>query len=101
MICLGFTRVCRRSELVGLDVEDLIFSDDGLEVTIRRSKTDQESWGARWVSHTAVDPAPALFRLSGTGSTHRCSGKAPFPPINRFGKNLAVAADWAKRERSS
>jgi len=36
----------RRSELVALDVADIEFTDDGLRVTIRRSKTDQEGQGA-------------------------------------------------------
>jgi integrase len=38
----GFGDAFRRSELVALDVADLEFTDDGLPVTIRRSKTDQE-----------------------------------------------------------
>jgi site-specific recombinase XerC len=33
LLCLGFASGCRRSELVALDVEDLSFGDDGLEVT--------------------------------------------------------------------
>lgn len=37
----------RRSELVSLDVEDLKFTDDGLEVVLRRSKTDQEGEGRK------------------------------------------------------
>lgn len=47
LICLGFASGCRRSELVGLDIEDLSFGDDGLEVTIQRSRTDQESLGRK------------------------------------------------------
>jgi integrase len=35
----------RRSELVALDVADLEETEDGLRVTIRRSKTDQEGQG--------------------------------------------------------
>jgi integrase len=37
----------RRSELVRLDVEDCAFGKDGLTVTLRRSKTDQESIGRK------------------------------------------------------
>ena len=47
MICLGFASGCRRSELVALDVGDISFGDDGLEITIRRSKTDQEGLGRK------------------------------------------------------
>ena len=45
LILLGFAGAFRRSELVGLDVEDCAFGKDGLIITWRRSKTDQA--GAR------------------------------------------------------
>ena len=45
LILLGFAGAFRRSELVGLDVEDCSFGKDGLIVTLRRSKTDQEGAG--------------------------------------------------------
>jgi len=47
LILLGFAGAFRRSELVGLDVEDCAFSRDGLTVTLRRSKTDQEAVGRK------------------------------------------------------
>lgn len=45
LILLGFAAALRRSELVALNVEDLRFTADGLEVTVRRSKTDQGGKG--------------------------------------------------------
>jgi site-specific recombinase XerD len=42
LILLGFAGAFRRSELVALDVADCSFSNDGLTITLRRSKTDQE-----------------------------------------------------------
>jgi site-specific recombinase XerD len=45
LLLVGFAGAFRRSELVALNVEDIEFREDGLKVTIRRSKTDQE--GAR------------------------------------------------------
>jgi integrase len=47
LILLGFAGAFRRSELVGLDVEDCTFGKDGLTVTLRRSKTDQEGQGRK------------------------------------------------------
>jgi site-specific recombinase XerD len=44
-LLLGFAGVFRRSELVALQVEDLEVLPQGLRVTIRRSKTDQEGAG--------------------------------------------------------
>ena len=42
LLLVGFAGAFRRSELVGLDREDLQFTRDGLVLTLRRSKTDQE-----------------------------------------------------------
>lgn len=45
LLLLGFAGAFRRSELVSLDIPDAEFSEDGLKVTLRRSKTDQEGRG--------------------------------------------------------
>lgn len=42
LLSFGMASAMRRSELVALDVADLAFEDGGVQVTIRRSKTDQE-----------------------------------------------------------
>jgi integrase len=47
LILLGFAGAFRRSELVGLDVEDCTFGKDGLTITLRRSKTDQVGAGRK------------------------------------------------------
>jgi integrase len=47
LLLLGFTGGFRRSELVGLDLEDLEETSEGVIVTIRRSKTDQEGKGRK------------------------------------------------------
>ncbi len=80
LILLGFAGAFRRSELVGLDVEDCAFTRDGLTVTLRRSKTDQDGAGRKigipygsnpetcpvrtiqaWVESAAISSGP-LFR---------------------------------------
>ena len=45
LLLLGFAGAFRRSELVGLDVADVRFVRDGMVVSLRRSKTDQEGAG--------------------------------------------------------
>lgn len=47
LLLIGFAGAMRRSELVGLDVADVVETGDGLIVTIRRSKTDQEGAGRK------------------------------------------------------
>jgi integrase len=46
LIAFGMALAARRSELVALDMADLAWDEQGLRVTIRRSKTDQEGAGA-------------------------------------------------------
>jgi integrase len=47
LLLLGFAGGFRRSELVALDVADLEFSSDGLIITVRRAKTDQDGRSSR------------------------------------------------------
>jgi site-specific recombinase XerD len=47
IILLGFAGAFRRSELVALNVDDLEETAEGMLVTLRRSKTDQEGLGRR------------------------------------------------------
>jgi len=64
LVLLGFAGAFRRSELVALDVEDLTERDEGLDVLIGHSKTDQEGQGATIaiprVAESAYCPVRAL-----------------------------------------
>jgi integrase len=62
LLLLGFAGAFRRSELVGLDVEDLSFGRDGLTVTLRRSKTDQEGAGQKVGAPYGSTPATCPVR---------------------------------------
>ena len=59
LVLLGFAGAFRRSELVALDIADCDFSKDGLTVTLRRSKTDQEGRAAR-----SAFPMDRILRLA-------------------------------------
>jgi integrase len=87
LLCLGFASGCRRSELVGLDVEDLSFGDDGLELTIRRSKTDQEGLGRKVGIPYGGRPRTCPVRAVRDWIDLSYLTEGPlFRPINRFGK---------------
>jgi len=47
ILLIGFAGTFRRSELSGLNVEDLNFVTDGVIITLRKSKTDQEGQGIK------------------------------------------------------
>ena len=64
LLALGLAGAFRRSELAGLNVADLKFTDQGLEVVVRRSKTDQEGAGLKkavpFGSHQETCPVLAV-----------------------------------------
>ena len=86
LLLLGFAGAFRRSELVSLDVADLRFVAGGVEVTVRRSKTDQEGEGTvkgiPLGSNSATCPVRAL--RAWLAAAELVSG-ALFRPIDRHG----------------
>lgn len=83
LLLLGFAGAFRRSELVALDLADIAACPEGLRVTIRKSKTDQEGTGtviaiprgavacpvvavAAWIAAAGIASGP-LFRSVGKG----------------------------------
>ena len=63
LILLGFAGAFRRSELVGLNVEDCAFGKDGLTITLRRSKTDQEGAGRKVGIPYGANPETCPVRI--------------------------------------
>lgn len=93
LLTLGFAGAFRRSELVALDVSDLAFTAEGLEVAIRRSKTDQEGQGEKIGIPYGGNPATCPVRavrswLDGSGIGE--GGGAVFRSVDRWG-NLSPA----------
>lgn len=90
VLLLGFMGAFRRSELAGLDVEDIKKYPQGIVVTIRHSKTDQTSAGQQigipYLSHSSMDCIHALQEwLTAAGIT---SG----PLFRSFLKNGKVSS---------
>jgi site-specific recombinase XerD len=86
LLLIGFAGAFRRSELVGLDVSSLSLTAEGVLVTIKHSKTDQEGQGRTvaipFGTHAETCPVRALQAwLSESGIR-----EGPiFRPINRHG----------------
>lgn len=62
LLLVGFSSACRRSELAALTVDDLSWVEEGLRITLRRSKTDQEGKGQTIGIPYGSDPATCPVR---------------------------------------
>jgi integrase len=87
LILLGFAGAFRRSELVGLDAEDCAFGKDGLRVTLRRSKTDQDGAGRKIGIPYGSNPETCPVRTVQAWLEAAAIGAGPlFRSINRHGR---------------
>jgi integrase len=109
MILLGFAGAFRRSELVGLDVGDCQFGKDGLTITLRRSKTDQDGVGRKvgipygsnpetcpvrtvqgWMEQAAITTGPLFRSITRHGRLR--PGRLSGIDVSRIVKKLARRA---------
>jgi site-specific recombinase XerD len=88
LILLGFAGAFRRSELVGLSVNDCAFGKDGLTVTLRRSKTDQAGAGRKIGIPYGSNPetCPVRNLQSWIEQAGMSDGEPLFRSINRHGQ---------------
>jgi len=87
LLLIGFAGAFRRSELVALQIEDCDFISDGLVITLRRSKTDQEGEGRKigipYGSNLETCPVRSLRTyLDASGLT----GGPLFRPVSRYSR---------------
>ena len=106
---LGFAGAFRRAELVSLDIEDGAFGKDGLTVTLRRSKIDQDGQGRKigipygsnpetcpvrtihaWVEQAGITTGPLFRSISRHGRIG--AGRLSGIDIARVVKKLAQRA---------
>lgn len=87
LLLVGFAGAFRRSELVSVDVEDLELTTEGVIITLRRSKTDQEGRGASVAipSGSSSRTCPVRALRSWLGAADIVTGPA-FRPVDRFGR---------------
>jgi integrase len=113
MLLLGFSAALRRSELVALDVSDVRATSDGLEVTIRRSKTDQTGAGRlvgvphgskgacpvralqEWLNVSGIVDGP-IFRVTkwGNVTAERLSDRAVARAVQAAAEQAGLEGDF-------
>jgi site-specific recombinase XerD len=87
LVLLGFAGAFRRSELVGFDVEDCSFGRDGLTITLRKSKTDQNGEGRKIGIPYGSNPATCPVRTVQDWLAQAGITTGPlFRSINRHGQ---------------
>ena len=82
LILVGFYSFCRRSELLGMKYEHLNFEEDGIQVLIPFSKTDQKGEGRmiylprndstycpvkalkNWLESALIDTGPLFYKIN-------------------------------------
>lgn len=90
LLLLGFAGAFRRSELVALDRSDVELTREGVTVTIRRSKTDQEGVGRKVGIPYGSNPDTCPVRaLAGWLEASGITEGALFRSLNRHGHILA------------
>ncbi|RIV29285.1 integrase [Alicyclobacillaceae bacterium I2511] len=115
LLLIGFAGAFRRSELVSLDVDDATFTREGLTLTLRRSKTDQEGAGRKvgipygshietcpvrtledWLQAAGLDSGPLFRRVDKAGrvGSERLSDKT----VARVVKKYAVGIGLNERD---
>ncbi|MEE3452022.1 MAG: site-specific integrase [Dialister sp.] len=115
ILLLGFMGAFRRSELSGLDVEDLKKYPQGIVVTIRHSKTDQTSEGQQigipyihdesmdcigaihnWIQVSGIQSGPLFrsFLKNGKVSSRRLSDKSINLIVKKYAASIGLDPDF-------
>lgn len=103
IIILGFALMARRSELSNLDIRDIAETEDGLEVHIRYSKTDQEAEGVEvaipYGSHSETCPVRTTKALLRCLAEQGITSGPILRPIDRHGNIGGTARAGVKSAR--
>jgi len=102
LILLGMSTGMRRSEIAGLDMRDLTFEPEGIIITIRKSKRDQEGRGRQvpvpfgkhgstcpvraircWMQASGIRSGPLFVRLDPAGHGERINPKTVAAVVKR------------------
>ncbi|OHV36946.1 MULTISPECIES: tyrosine-type recombinase/integrase [Pseudofrankia] len=86
LLLVGFAGCLRRSELVGLDMADIEVTPDGLVLSVRSSKTDQEGLGALvGLAYGSYRPTCPVRAWQAWAAAARLTAGPAFRGINRHG----------------
>jgi site-specific recombinase XerD len=93
LLLLGFTGAFRRSELVALNVEDLSFTEEGLIVSMGKSKTNQYGDYEEKAIYYSPEVALCPIRTLQAWINRLTGGQAPNPLFVRIRKGDQITSD--------
>jgi site-specific recombinase XerD len=106
LLSLAYDTLCRRSEIVSFDIEDIIYTNIEIKIRLRSSKTDQDKLGkileinsetkmylCDWLKHSKINTGK-LFR--GIKNNKQCTTSLNKAQINKIYKKLARKANVDK-----
>ena len=106
LLSLAYDTLCRRGEIVSLDIEDIVYTNNQIKICLRKSKTDQNGLGRtleinngtkkhllKWIKKSKIISGK-LFR--GIKNNNEISTYLNKAQINKIFKKLALKADVDK-----
>jgi site-specific recombinase XerD len=106
LLSLAYDTLCRRGEIVSLDIEDIVYTNNQIKICLRKSKTDQNGLGRtleinngtkihllKWVKKSKIISGK-LFR--GIKNNNEISTYLNKAQINKIFKKLALKANVDK-----
>lgn len=100
MILVGFFGALRRAELTAIRWSDVVRRPGGLEITIRKSKTDKEGRGDTVAVSRQEDPLLCPVRALAEHEKQNRRGEFVFNRMDAGGKNakkIALEAGWVAK----
>jgi hypothetical protein len=106
LLSLAYDTLCRRSEIVSLDIEDIIYTNEQIKIRLKRSKTDQDKLGKileinnqskiyllNWLQKSKLESGRIFRGVKNNGLLTSSLNKAQ---INKIYKKLAGKANVDK-----
>jgi site-specific recombinase XerD len=107
LLSLAYDTLCRRGEIVSIDIEDVINSNGQIQIYLRKSKTDQDGLGklipinketqiylAEWIQLSKLSSGK-LFR--GIKNNNKMTPSLNKAQINKIFKKLAIKINVEKK----